>query len=140
MAHGLIYNSNFETNTLYRDKRVKLKLGEELILNDGKTGWGTTLALTSKRLLILDQEKIIGETPLENISGAYAETQALANLTQLKIKLNDGKEMTVIFRSSINGRLYGGSASSNRNIIELTNRYADAINRAVSEKLSAAEI
>lgn len=140
MAHGLIYNSNFETNTLYRDKRVKLKLGEELILNEGKTGWGTTLALTSKRLLILDQDKIIGETPIENISGAYAETQALANLTQLKIKLNNGKEMTVIFRSSINGRLYGGSASSNMNIIELTNRYADAINRAVSEKLSAAEI
>ena len=119
---------------------MKLKLGEELIINEGKTGWGTTLALTSKRLLVLDQDKIIGETPLENISGAYAETQALANLTQLKIKLNDGKEMTVIFRSSINGRLYGGSASSNRNIIELTNRYADAINRAVSEKLSAAEI
>jgi hypothetical protein len=119
---------------------VKLKLGEELILNEGKTGWGTTLALTSKRLLVLDHEKIIGETPIENISEAYAETQALANLTQLKIKLKDGKEMTVIFRSSANGRLYDGSTSSNIDIIDLTNRYADAINRAVNEKLSAAEV
>jgi hypothetical protein len=116
---------------------VKLKLGEELIINEGKTGWGATLALTSKRLLILDQKKIIGETPIENISEAYAETQTLTNLTQLKIKLKDGKEMTVIFRSSVNGRLYGGSDSSNTDIINLTNRYAKAINRAVSEKLSA---
>jgi pyrimidine deaminase RibD-like protein len=119
---------------------VKLKLGEELIINEGKTGWGTTLALTSKRLLVLDQDKIIGETTIDNISGAYAETQALANITQLKIKLKDGREMTVIFRSSVNGRLYGGSASLNTNIIDLTNRYVEAINRAVSEKLSAAEI
>ena len=111
---------------------MKLKLGEELIINEGKTGWGTTLALTSKRLLVLDQDKIIGETTIDNISGAYAETQALANITQLK--------MTVIFRSSVNGRLYGGSASLNTNIIDLTNRYVEAINRAVSEKLSAAEI
>jgi hypothetical protein len=119
---------------------VKLKLGEELIINEGKTGWGTTLALTSKRLLILDQDKIIGETPIENISGAFAETQSLANLTQLKIKLKDGKEMTVIFRSSVNGRLYGGSTSSNMDMVDLTNRYVDAINRAVNEKLSAAEV
>jgi predicted DNA-binding antitoxin AbrB/MazE fold protein len=119
---------------------VKLKSGEKLIINEGKTGWGTTLALTNKRLLILDQEKIIGETPLENISGAYAETQALANLTQLKIKLKDGKEMTIIFRSSVNGRLYAGSASSNTDIIDLTNRYVEAINRAVSEKLAAVEV
>ena len=119
---------------------MKLKLSEELILNEGKTGWGTTLALTSKRLLILNQEKIVGETPLENISGAYAETQPLTNLTQLKIKLKDGKEMTVIFRSSTNGRLYGGSASSNMDIIDLTNRYVEAINHAVNKKLSAAEV
>jgi hypothetical protein len=119
---------------------VKLKLGEELIINEGKTGWGTTLALTSKRLLILDHDKIIGETPIENISDAYAETQALSNITQLKIKLKDGKEMTVIFRRSVNGRLYGGSDSSNIDIIDLTNRYAEAINRVISENLSAAEI
>jgi hypothetical protein len=118
---------------------VKLKLGEELILNEGKTGWGTTLALTTKRLLILNQEKIVGETPVENISEAYAETQALANLTQLKIKLKDGKEMTVMFRSTTNGRLYGGSASSNMDVIDLTNRYVEAINRTVSKKLSAAK-
>ena len=118
---------------------MKLKLGEELIINEGKTGWGTTLALTTQRLMILDKEKIIGETPIENISEAYAETQTLANLTQLRIKLKDGKEMTVIFRSSINGRLYGGSGSGNTDIIDLTNRYVEAINRAVSEKLSAAE-
>jgi hypothetical protein len=117
---------------------VKLKLGEELIINEGKTGWGATLALTSKRLLVLDQEKIIGETPLESISEAYAETQTLANLTQLKIKLKDGKEMTVMFRSTVNGRLYGGSGSSNTDIINLTNRYVKAINRAVSKKLSIA--
>ena len=119
---------------------MKLKPGEELLINEGKTGWGTTLALTNKRLLILDKENVIGETPIENISGAYAETQILANLTQLKIKLKDGKEMTVIFRSSINGRLYGGSGSGNTDIIDLTNRYVEAINRAVSEKLSAAEV
>jgi hypothetical protein len=119
---------------------VKLKLGEELIINEGKTGWGTTLALTNKRLLVLDQDKIIGETPIENISEAYAETQALSNITQLKIKLKDGKEMTVIFRSTANGRLYGGPGSGSMEIIDLTNRYADAINRAVSEKLSAAEV
>ena len=139
-AQRLIYNSNFEANTLYRDKRVKLKPGEELLINEGKTGWGTTLALTNKRLLILDKEKVIAETPIKNISGAYAETQILANLTQLKIKLKDGKEMTVIFRSSINGHLYGGSGSGNTDIIDLTNRYVEAINRAVSEKLSAAEV
>jgi hypothetical protein len=119
---------------------MTLKLDEELIINEGKTGWGTTLALTSKRLLILDQDKIIGETPVENISEAYAETLTLANLTQLKIKLKNGKEMTVIFRSSVNGRLYGGSDSSNTDIINLTNRYVEAINRAVSEKLSAADV
>jgi hypothetical protein len=119
---------------------VKLQPDEELLINEGKTGWGTTLALTNKRLLILDKEKVIGETPIENISGAYAETQILANLTQLKIKLKDGKEMTVIFRSSINGRLYGGSGSGNTYVVDLTNRYVEAINRAVNEKLSAAEV
>jgi len=119
---------------------VKLKLGEELIINEGKTGWGATLALTNKRLLVLDREKIIGETPIENISEAYAATQAFANLTQLKIKLKDGKEMTVIFRSSVNGRLYGGSGASTTDITNLTNRYVKAINRAVNEKLSAAEV
>jgi len=120
--------------------RVKLKLGEELIINEGKTGWGATLALTSKRLLILDQEKVIGETPIENISEAYATMQPLANITLLKIKLKDRKEMTVIFRSSVNGRLYGGSGSSNNDIINLTNRYVKAINQAVSKKLSTAEV
>jgi ribosomal protein L9 len=119
---------------------VKLKLGEELIINEGKTGWGATLALTNKRLLLLDQEKIIGETPIENISEAYAETQTFANLTQLKIKLKDGKEMTVLFRSGVNGHLYGSSGTSNNDIIDLTNRYVKAINRAVSEKLSPAEV
>jgi len=119
---------------------MKLKLGEELIISEGKTGWGATIALTSKRLLVLNQEKIIGETPIENISEAYAATQTFANLTQLKIKLIDGKEMTVIFRSSVNGRLYDGSGSSNLDIINLTNRYVKAINQAVSENLSAAEI
>jgi predicted DNA-binding antitoxin AbrB/MazE fold protein len=118
---------------------VKLKLGEKLIMNEGKTGWGATLALTSKRLLILDNEKIIGETPIESISEAYAETQALANLTQLKIKLKDGKEITVIFRSTVNGRLYGASDSSHKDMTELTNRYVMAINRAISKKLTVAE-
>ena len=119
---------------------MKLKRGEELIINEGKTGWGATLALTNKRLLVLDQDKIIGETSIENISEAFAVTQSFANLTQLKIKLKDGKEMTVIFRSSVNGRLYGNSDSSNSYIINLTNRYATAINRVVSEKLSTAEV
>ena len=118
---------------------MKLKLGEKLIINEGKTGWGATLALTSKRLLILDQEKIIGETPIESISEAYAETQALANLIQLKVKLKNGREMTVIFRSTVNGRLYGGSDSSNIDMTKLTNKYVKAINRAVSEKLPIAE-
>ena len=119
---------------------MKLKSDEKLIINEGKTGWGTTLALTSERLLVLDQEKIIGETPLKDISEAYVETQPFANLTQLKIKLKDGKELTVIFRSSVNGRLYGGSASSNTDMIDLTNRYADAINRIASERLHTAEV
>jgi hypothetical protein len=118
---------------------VKLKLGEKLIINEGKTGWGATLALTSKRLLILDKEKIIGETPIESISEAYAETQVLANLIQLKIKLKNGKEMTVMFRRTVNGRLYSGSNSSNTDMIELTNRYVKAINLAIREKLSVAE-
>jgi hypothetical protein len=137
VRYEIINNINFEANTIYRDIRVKLKLGEELIISEGKTGWGATLALTSKRLLLLDQEKIIGETPIENISEAYAEPQTLANIAQLKIKLKDGKEITVIFRSSINGRLYGGPGSSNNEIINLTNRYVKAINQAISKKLSA---
>jgi len=118
---------------------VKLKLGEKLIINEGKTGWGATLAVTSKRLLILDKEKIIGETPIESIAEAYAETQVLANLIQLKIKLKNGKEMTVMFRRTVNGRLYGGSDSSNTDMLELTNRYVKAINLAIREKLSVAE-
>ena len=65
---------------------MKLKPGEVLIIDEGKTGWGATLALTNKRLLVLNQERIIGETPIENISEAYSATQAFANLTQLKIK------------------------------------------------------
>ena len=116
---------------------MKLKPGEVLIINEGKTGWGATLALTNKRLLILNQERIIGETPIENISGAYSATQAFANLTQLKIKLRNGKEMTVIFRSSVNGRLYGGSGTSNNDIISLTKKYVEAINHVVSEGISA---
>ena len=106
---------------------MKLKPGEVLIIDEGKTGWGATLALTNKRLLVLNQERIIGETPIENISEAYSATQAFANLTQLKIKLKNGKEMTVIFRSNVNGRLYGGSGSSNNDIVSLTNRYVEAI-------------
>ena len=118
---------------------MKLKLGEKLIINEGKTGWGATLALTSKRLLILDKEKIIGETPIESISEAYAETQVLANLIQLKIKLKTGKEMTVMFRRTANGRLYGDSDSSNTDMIELTNRYVKAINLALRENLPVAK-
>jgi predicted DNA-binding antitoxin AbrB/MazE fold protein len=119
---------------------MKLKPGEELIISEGKTGWGATLALTNKRLLVLDQENIIGETPIENISEAYATTQTFANLTHLKIKLKDGKEMTVIFRSSVNGRLYSGSDSSKKELVNLTNRYVKAINQAVNERLSAAQV
>ena len=118
---------------------MKLKPGEVLIIDEGKTGWGATLALTNKRLLVLNQERIIGETPIENISEAYSATQAFANLTQLKIKLKNGKEMTVIFRSNVNGRLYGGSGSSNNDIVSLTNRYVEAINHTVREGLSAAK-
>ena len=119
---------------------MKFRPGEVLIINEGRTGWGTTLALTNKRLLILNQEKIIGETPIENISEAYSTTQAFANLTQLKIKLKNGKELTVIFRRIVNGRLYGGSDSSNNDVVSLTNRYVAAINQAVSEGLSAAKV
>jgi hypothetical protein len=125
---------------LDRDEQVKLKLGEEVIIEGGKTGWGTTLAVTNKRLLILDKDKIVGETPMEGISGAYAETQSLINLTQLKIKLEDGREMSVIFRSSANGHLYGGSDYGSTELLDLTNRYVEAINRAVNEKLSAKEM
>jgi hypothetical protein len=140
MAYGLIFNRNFETNTLHRDIRVKLKPGEVLIINEGKTGWGATLALTNKRLLVLNQERIIGETPIENISEAYSATQAFINLAELKIKLIDGKEMTIIFRSSANGHLYGGSGSSNNDVISLTNRYVEAINHAVGKGISAAKV
>lgn len=118
---------------------MKLKLGEELIIGEGKTGWGKTLAVTNKRLLILEKDKIMGETPLEDVSGAYAETQFLTNLTQLKIKLKDGREMSIIFRSSANGRLYVGS-EADVDILNLTNRYVEAINRAVNKKLPAEEV
>lgn len=114
---------------------MKLKLGEKLIIDKGKTGWGNTLAVTSKRLLILDKDDIVGETPLENISGAYAETQFLTNLTQLIIKLKDGKEMSVIFRRIPNGLLYGRSESAEVDIVNLANKYAEAINRAISKQL-----
>jgi hypothetical protein len=140
VAYGLIFNRNFEANTLCRDIRVKLKHGEVLIISEGKTGWGATLALTNKRLLILNQERIIGETPIENISEAYSATQGFINLAQLKIKLIDGKEMTVIFRSNVNGHLYEGSGSSNNNVINLTNRYVEAINHAIGKGLSAKKV
>ena len=119
---------------------MKLKPGEVLIINEGKTGWGATLALTNKRLLILNQEKIIGETPIENISEAYSTKQAFINLAQLKIKLIDGKEMTIIFRSNVNGHLYSGSGSSNNDVMSLTNRYVEAINHAIGRGLSAAKV
>ena len=118
---------------------MKLKRGEHLIIDEGKTGWGNTLALTNKRLLILDKESIMGETPLEDVSNAHAETPFLTNLTQLKIKLKDGKEMSIIFRRSPNGLLYGSPDHTDADIIKLTNKYADAINHAIGGQMSAKE-
>jgi hypothetical protein len=118
---------------------MKLQPGEEVLIKEGRTGWGNTLAVTNKRLLILDKDNIVGETPIENVAGAYAETQVLTGLTQLKIKLKDGREMPVIFRSSANGFLYGGSESAGVDLLDLTNRYVEAINRAISEQLPAKE-
>jgi hypothetical protein len=118
---------------------VKLKRGEHLIIDEGKTGWGNTLALTNKRLLILDKENILGETPLEEISVAHAETPFLTNLTQLKIRLKDGREMSIIFRRSPNGLLYGSPDRTDADIINLTNKYADAINHAIGGQMSARE-
>jgi hypothetical protein len=122
-----------------RGRQVRLKLGEQVIIDEGKTGWGNTLALTNKRLLILERDNIIGETPLENVSNAYAETHFLTNLTQLKIKLKDGKEMSVIFRRSSNGLLYGDPEHADLDIINLTNKYVEAINRAIGGQMPAKE-
>ncbi len=119
---------------------MKLKLGERLIIDEGKTGWGNTLALTNKRLLILDKENIMGETSLEKISSAHVETPFLTNLTQLKIKLKDGREMSIIFRPSPNGLLYGSPENTDVDIVKLTSKYADAINHAIGGRLSAREI
>ncbi|MCW4047379.1 MAG: hypothetical protein NWE99_07450 [Candidatus Bathyarchaeota archaeon] len=120
---------------------MKLQPGEELLIKEGRTGWGNTLAVTNKRLLILDRDKIVGETLIENVAGAYAETQVLTGLTQLKIKLKDGREMPVIFRSSANGFLYGGgSENAGADLLNLTNRYVEAITRAISEQLPTKEV
>jgi hypothetical protein len=118
---------------------VKLQPREVLLIKEGRTGWGNTLAVTNKRLLILDKDTIVGETPIENVAGAYAETQVLTKLTQLKIKLKDGREMPVIFRSSANGFLYGGSEAAGTYLLDLTERYAEAINRAVNEQMPTKE-
>jgi hypothetical protein len=118
---------------------VKLKLGEHLIIDEGKTGWGNTIAVTNQRLLILEKDSIIGETPMENIASATAETHFLTNLTQLKIKLKDGREMSVIFRRSPNGLLYGSPNQTDSDIIKLTNKYAEAINQVINEYLSTKE-
>jgi hypothetical protein len=118
---------------------MKLKPGERLIIDEGKTGWGNTLALTNKRLLILDKEDIVGETSLEQISSAHVETPFLTNLTQLKIKLRDGREMSIIFRRSPNGLLYESPDHTDAGIIKLTNKYADAINQAIGGQMPARE-
>ena len=120
--------------------QVELQIGEELIIKEGKTGWGKTLAVTTKRLLILDEEKIIGETPLEDIAEALVETQMLTDLTQLRIKLKNGREMPVIFRNRENGRLYDSSSYSKKEILKLTNKYAKSINRAIREQISTPEL
>lgn len=118
---------------------MRLKPGEHLIIDKGKTGWGNTIAVTSQRLLILEKDNIIGETPLENISSAIVETHFLTNLTQLRIKLKDGKEMSVIFRRNPNGLLYGGSGQADKDIVNLTNKYAKVINRAIGGRMTATE-
>lgn len=118
---------------------MRLKPGEHLIIDKGKTGWGNTIAVTNQRLLILDKDNIIGETLLENISGAFVETHFLTNLTQLRIKLKDGKEMSVIFRRSQNGLLYGGSDQTEKDIVNLTSKYAKVINRAIGGRIHAKE-
>jgi len=119
---------------------LRLKLGEKLIIFQGKTGWGNTLAVTNQRLLILDKDAIIGETPIETISGAFAETQILTNITQLKIKLKDGREISVIFRHSPNGHLYDSPDQKDTDIINLTKKYADAINRAIGGQMPPKEV
>ncbi len=118
---------------------MKLQPGEVLLIKEGKTGWGNTLAVTNKRLLVLDKDTIVGETPIESVAGAYAETPFLTKRTQLTIKLKDGREMPVIFRSSANGFLYGGSENADTDLLDLTKRYAEVINRAVNEQLPAKE-
>ena len=119
---------------------MKLKIGEKLITNEGKTGWGKTIAVTNKRLLILDNDKIIGETLVQDISEAYSETHFLTNLTQLKIRFKDGREMSVIFRNKANGQLYGGSDCADKDMLNITNRYVKAINQAINKKLPATEV
>ena len=119
---------------------MELQVGEELIIKEGKTGWGKILAVTTKRLLILDEEKIIGETPIEDVAEALVETQMLTDLTQLRIKLKNGREMPVIFRNRENGRLYGSSSHTKKEILKLTNRYAKAINKVIKEQISAPEL
>ena len=119
---------------------MKLKIGEKLIINEGKTGWGKTIAVTNKRLLILDKDQIMGETAVEDISEAYSETHFLTNLTQLKIRFKDGKEMSVIFRNKTNGLLYGSSDYADNDMLSITNRYVKAINQAVNQELPVTEI
>ena len=119
---------------------MKLKIGEKLIIKEGKAAWGKTLAVTNKRLLILDKDKIIGETPINDISEAYSETHFLTNLTQLKIRFKDGRETAIIFKNKANGLLYGGSNYADTDMLNITNRYVKAINQAVNKKLSATKV
>lgn len=110
---------------------MELENGEKVILNEGIIGWRKTLAVTNRRLLFLKKDKIEDEIKLEEISEVHPHTQMFTSLTEMKVKLKNGNETTIIFKSSDLGLLSGGTSYAVANARTMTDRYVTAINKII---------
>jgi hypothetical protein len=111
-----------------------LQNDETLLLNEGKTGWHKTLAVTNKRLLFLNKDKIEKEFQLSNVLEVYPETQSFTGLTKLVIKFTDGTAESIIFKTGDSDLLLGGLDFAGSNASNMANRYVNMINRVLNQK------
>jgi hypothetical protein len=75
---------------------------------------------------------------LENISEVYPNTKMFTNLTEMKIKMKDGQESSLVFKSGDMGLALGGVGYASQNARTMTDRYVGAINKLLNAQTSTA--
>jgi len=82
---------------LEKDEKVVLELKEGQKVYHPASKLHTPMVLTNRRLILVQNERIVHEVPLSKIAEVHGETGFLAGWSRLKLKLSDGSEDEVTF-------------------------------------------